>query len=334
LQKGGVIMLAHIFFLALLIFAQLPLQGSCTLDNGKGEPSEALLTLLTAYGIQHNGSWDSIQKETEKAWLSHGRNRELWEIAPVQDIAPGQSFALFSALGMTDTISARQSSYDYGVVLGALLQSVRQRFWFLKQEWDRGVRFSELIILTGDRPLDTQFEGEKELLDQACSPYPFRSGWTWNAPIPTNETEMMQLVFDQLDLPEAWRSMPVLFVDAPKPDGLRRPHTEHTLLYWLAAKPKPGSLLMVSNQPFVCRQGELLRLYLPQEFSLEAVGICLPFETYVKEKRAAAVLLTQLAYRIKIYTGRAERCPHYASAFTRASSPSSFLSSAPCLCDK
>lgn len=286
---------------ACFVFCHLPVQHSCRLDDEQGRPCEALLAILDLYGIGHDGSWRSIQEETEKAWLSHGRCRERWEIDPIKDQMPEQSFALFTELGMTDTAVAQKECYDYGAVLGATVKIVRNRFWFLKSEWDRGVRFSTLVILTGDRDLDPRIEGEKELIDPAYSPYPFRPGWHFEGPLPKNETEMMQLVFDQLDLPQEWRSMPITFVDTPKPEGLSRPHSEHTLLYWLASTPPPGSLLMVSNQPFVCRQDALLRLYLPLPFTMETVGDCLPFKTYRDEKRAAAVLLAELAYRIKIY---------------------------------
>lgn len=74
-----------IFRLYLFIFFALipfPLKGNCQLANAQGEPSEALLILLNTYGICHDGSWLSIQEATEQAWLSHGRNTNLWEIDP------------------------------------------------------------------------------------------------------------------------------------------------------------------------------------------------------------------------------------------------------------
>jgi len=122
---------------------------------------------------------------------------------------------------------------------------------------------------------------------------------------------MMQLVFDQLDLPEAWDQLPILYVNTPRPDGLKRPHTEHTLLYWLASHPKAGSLLVMSNQPFVCRQDALLRFYLPFPFTIETVGEELSFEYYAHEKKATAVLFAELSCQIKIYTRCFEVFPPY-----------------------
>lgn len=287
-------------------------------EDGQGKPSHALLELLTLYGICHDGSWKSIQEETEKVWMSHGHTKELWEIEEVQDKSSEKSYELFTSLGMIATVSAQHRRYDYGVVLGAIVQTVRQRFWFLKAEWERGVRFSILVVLTGDRALDSQLETENILIDPTLCPYPFSPDWEFHGMIPKNETEMMRLVFDQLALPKEWKGMPLMFIDTPKPKDLNRPHTEHTLLHWLASNPLPGSCLCVSSQPSVYRQDTVLRGYLPSSFSLDSVGEGFSFEQYLQEKQTIAIILAELALRIKLY-----------AASTRTSSVS--LSKAPCL---
>lgn len=307
----------------LVVFLQIPVWGGCELADGSGKPAEALVEVLRLYGVTHDGSWQSIQEATERAWLSHGRNTERWEIEPIEAVSPKRTYELFDALGMVGTMGAQKGLYDYGAVLGATVQVVRQRFWFLKSEWERGVRFSTLVALTGDRPLDPKIESEQILVDPAASRYPFRPDWHFNGKLPQNETEMMRLVFDQLDLPKAWREMPVLFVDTPKPAGLTRPRTEHTLLYWLTLKPEPGSILFVSNQPFVCRQGSLLSLYLPHSFCMETMGEGYSFEKFTQEKRGTAIILAELAYRIKLY---------FQAASTKTGAFS--LSRPACLCER
>lgn len=272
----------------------------CGLEE-EGEPSKALLEVLSHYDVCHDGSWKSIQEETEKAWLSHGRLVERWEIQAIEDDSPERTFALFTQLGMTQTVVASDRCYDYGIVLGATIQQVRRRFWFLKKEWEKGVRFHTLVVLTGNRPLDPILESEKILIDPAFCPYPFRDGWYFCGSLPKNETEMMQLVFDQLELPEEWRKMPITFVDTPAPPGFKRPHTEHTLQHWLSSNPTRGTLLAISNQPFVCRQNALLKLYRPIDFTIETTGGSFSFEEFVQEKRATAILLAELAYWIKLY---------------------------------
>lgn len=315
----------YILSLFLLFWNLLPLYAGCgscqELHNGNGQPADALLEVLSLYGICHDGSWESIQKETEQAWLSHGRSKERWEIEPIQETSPEKAYDLFTRLGMVGTVPAQRQYYDYGAVLGATVQTVRQRFWFLKTEWDRGIRFPALVVLTGDRPLDPHLESEKVLIDQASTPYPFRPDWHFEGNLPKNETEMMQLVFDQLALPEEWRHMPIIFVDTPKPEGLNRPHTEHTLLQWLMSNPDPGIIICVSNQPFVCRQDATLRCYLPSSFSMETIGEGFAFERFLQEKRATAIILSELGLRIKLYA---------ASISTSSVS----FSKAACLCER
>jgi hypothetical protein len=275
--------------------------GHCQTLEECGKPSAALLEVLETFGITHDGSWSSIQKATESAWLSHGRNVDLQDIPAVHDVNLEKTYSLFTRLGMTQTFTPKETWYDYGVILGALTSTVRQRIWFLKKLWESGIHFETLVFLTGDRPLDPKLESEQLLLNPANSPYPFREQWTWIGPLPTNETEMMRLVFDQLALPAEWRNMPLIIADAPKPPGMKRPHTEHTVLAWLAMHPEPGTLLVISNQPFVCRQEAVIEPLLPAGFEIETVGPGFNFERLEQEKRGTAILLAELAYRIKLY---------------------------------
>ena len=292
------------YFVLFCLFLQVATYacGRCqTLDNGKGMPSTALLETLETFGVRHDGTWCSIQQATENAWLSHGRNVDLQHIPSIADDKLERTYSLFTRLGMTQTFSPEETCYDYGAVLGSIAPLVRQRLWFLKKAWDSGVRFSTLVFLAGDRPLDPITESEKALIDPASCPYPFREGWKWDGQLPTNETEMMRLVFDQMALPKEWSDMPLMVADAPKPSGMKRPHTEHTLWAWLEMHPHPGNLLAISDQPFICRQDAVLKTLLPQDFEMETAGQGFPVERLRQEPKGTAILLAELAYRIKLY---------------------------------
>lgn len=291
------------YFVLFCLFLQIAAYAVCscqTLEDENGMPSAALLETLETFGIKHGGTWQSIQQATEKAWLSHGRNVDLQEIPSVADEKLERTYSLFTRLEMTQTFSPQGECYDYGVVLGTIAPLVRQRLWFLKKAWESGVRFSTFVFLTGDRPLDPKTESEKALIDPASCPFPFREGWKWDGHLPTNETEMMRLVFDQLALPQEWRGMPLVVADAPKPSGMKRPHTEHTLWTWLEMHPQPGDVLVISDQPFICRQDAVLKSVLPKGFEMETVGPGFPIERLQQEPRGTAILLAELAYRIKL----------------------------------
>jgi len=250
-----------------------------------GCPSETLLLVLDRFGICHDGSWESIQQETEKAWLP-GRHVERWEIESIEGCTDEESYALFTPLGMTQSIYASDCYYTYALVLGATESVVKQRFLFLKDEWNRGVRFNQIVVLTGDRPL-ADFERSDA----------------------KNETEMMKLVFRELDLPKVWENM-VVFIDTPRPEGLRRPHTHHTFEEWLKTNPPPGSKLLVSNQPFAYRQGAIARNYLT---CVTPIGVGFTVEEL---KGRTHVLLAELAQWIKVEheTGTINNSPYLSSS--------------------
>ncbi len=234
-----------------------------------GCPSKPLLEVLDRFGIVHDGSWASIQEETEKAWLK-GRNVELWELESVQAPSDEEVYALFTPLGMTQTIHASECTYTYALLLGSTKEIVRNRLLFLKSEWERGVRFDQLVILTGDRPL-APFERSQA----------------------KNETEMIKELLQEMDLPKEWYTSLVI-IDTPRPEGMRRPHTYHTIECWLATEPAPGKMLVISDQPFIHRQGAVFDLYIP---GTESVGEGFSVE---RIQGRAQILLAELAQWIKL----------------------------------
>lgn len=264
---------------------------STVLFDERGGPSSTLLHVLSAFQISST-SWEEIVSETQEKWL---RKKERWEIGAIQDCYPERSYQLFSSLNMTQTLYNESCQYHYGVVLGATLQVVRQRFWFLKQAWDQGVRFDTLVLLTGDRSLDPNLENQQNLIDPDASPYPFKEGWQFSGNSPKNETEMMLLVLEQLDLPSEWAALPLSVVDTPRPIGATRPQTSHTLDCWMDSHPQPGSLLLVSSQPFAGRQEAITRQHLPSSFTIDCCAEGFSLKRFKEESRALAILQDELA---------------------------------------
>lgn len=288
-------MLRYFSLFVLWLFYACQAFASCPLYNAEGGPSNALIDVLNAFDICHDGSWETIIQQTQARWLK-GPNQERWEFAVRPDENPRKTYALFSNLLMTQSIWSQHCEYEYGIVLGSSVQVMRQCFWFLKQAWDEGVRFKQLVVLAGDRPLAADLENEAILTDPSYSPFPFRADWKPPATIPKNEIEAAKLIFDQLALPKEWRSMPLLFVDTPRPPNARRPNTSQTFVYWLqTAHPSPGSCLIISRQPFVGRQDAVAHNYLPSCFSTETIGQGFSLDDYLKEPRGLAILLDELA---------------------------------------
>lgn len=271
-------------------FGAVPL--SHVLYNQDQGPSQPLLQVLEVFEIKHNGTWDDIVAQTQKKWLRKD-GKERWDVEDMIHASPEMIYDLFSKLALVQPKYSSESHYEYAVILGATLQKVRSRFNFLSKEWKKGMRFNKLVILTGDRLLNPDFENQEALINPSLSPYPFRKDWSFSGQLPKNETEMMLLVLDQLDLPKEWQSKKPIIADAPQKKG-KRPNTEDTVWEWLAKNPQPGSTLIVTDQPFLGRADTIVRKILP-DFSIETVGEGVSFDYFKSEKKATPVILDELA---------------------------------------
>jgi hypothetical protein len=268
------IFLAVLFLLKTLFALDAPGElENPTIVSEQGLPSQALDELLKSTGIAHNGSLDDIVQKTQKFWYQGGKER--WELEAKGRFDKEKIFPFLEKLKVLEEVVSPVKSYDYALVHGALLSRVRMRLSFLVKEWNRGVRFSKIIFLTGDRDLHPTFEDRYGLMD-ANNPYlPFREEWRWEGALPQNEVEMMQLVYEQSQIPEEMRKLPVEWISAPKQEKngkMIRPGTKETLIEWLKLDPQPGECLAISNQPYVGYQDSIAKTYLPETFIITTVG--------------------------------------------------------------
>lgn len=240
---------------------------SQVLFNKMGEPSNDLLELLCFIQVEHDGSWGDIVAQTQK--LLRAPNQELWEVTPRDDLPLDEAYAHFRRLGMIDSIIATKKEYRYAAVFGSSLEVMRSRLLFLKQEWDRGVRFKELILLAGQR--------ERAPFENTTA---------------TTETEMMIQLFEQMDLPQEWKTLPLVVIDSPIPEGKPRPQTKHQLSDWMEQNPEPGSVLFVSSQPFVGRQDATARNHIP--FPLETIGMGVDYAYFCEQPLATSIFIETL----------------------------------------
>ncbi|MFN0065333.1 MAG: hypothetical protein ACKVOH_03745 [Chlamydiales bacterium] len=250
------------FFLLLFCCASL---FASPLENEKGEPSAALLEVLQLHGVSHDGNWESIVKATQAYKRPEGK--ELFDLQNEEGSPFSVMYDLCARLGMTQTVEASHSSYHYAAVLGATEAVVKERYAFLEREWERGIRFDHLVLLTGDRPLQA-----------------FESGGS-------NETEMMLA-----RLPNRWEGLPLTVVNAPKPCGKQRPNTSDTYRLWMEMVPQPGSVLAISTQPFVGRQQAVADNNVLEGFYVETVGPGFSLE-YLQDHPGGCAILWETIIR-------------------------------------
>jgi hypothetical protein len=253
-----------LFFFSSVVFAN-PIQ------DHKLDP-EALSKLAMQVGIPSD---KNIIEETQKRWLRKP-NQERWELDEIN--AEQRVFVLNWAQenGLFVEWKPSLKVYDKALILGATTSRMQMRLDYLKQLYAQGVRFNEVVWLTGKRPLDKRVDS----LTERCQ----------------NESEAAHILWNEASLPEGMRNLPVVFVEVPMMKGegssLKRPNTEDTIVDWLKIAPQPCSALFVSDQPFCGYQFAIIKRILPKEFRFDLVG---PGVESVEHPAAAAIILDSIA---------------------------------------
>lgn len=239
------------------------------LFDAQGQPTEPLLRLLERLGVQHDGTLKGIRDSTQAAWYQAGKLRA--EIKDQMEVGQLRNDCLgpLAALGFLREAEAPETSYSYALVLGATVVAVRKRLAFLRDEWERGVRFREIVLLGSERALLPDKEGMDVLYNpqNAELPFPEDRAKTAETP-PRNEIEMMVAVYKQPDFPWTSRGITATAIHATG-----KANTSDTVQVWLQEEqPEPGACLAVSSQPFVSFQQVVIGNELPEGFTVTGVG--------------------------------------------------------------
>jgi len=228
---------------------------------------EAVSELAAAFDISPQAD---LVTETQKRWLRKA-GQERWEIAELSPALRKYVLDWAKNQGLFDAWKPRYQQYDKALILGATTSRMQMRLDYLKELWNEGVRFKEIVWLTGDRPLDKRVDG---LID-VCK----------------NESEAAHILWESADLPEEMRACAVKFIAVPMKQE-KRPNTEDTLLAWLEDSPEPCRALFVSDQPFCGYQFAVVKAVLPLKFEFELVG---PGVDPMSHPSAAAITLDSIA---------------------------------------
>ena len=214
--------------------------------------NDDLTQLLTVMEVAHDGTLPSIIEATQKTW-KRPAGKEIWHIEnnlseiqakAVMEYCPKNRFFI--------EIMPTQKTYDYAVILGATVATMKKRIGFLEKIAQSGVQFKQVVLLSGARPLDPKIE----TFPEGCQTEGEALAYLWKAHPLSKQ------------VPWAHFDCPMIMT----PDGVRRPNTADTYNLWLASKPKAGSCFMVSNQPYCLYQQLVTKAIMPKEFTFETVG--------------------------------------------------------------
>jgi len=239
---------------------------------GKEEVPPALLQLLQVMEVSHDGTLRSIVDATQARWIRPA-GKERWEIADLPAEKKERVIDLAEELGFFGEIVPKHGEFDYALVLGATVFRMQKRIETLIRLWDAGVRFHQIVFLTGQRPLDPSVEALTEICD--------------------TESEAAEVLWRLAPVSEDMGLVPVTFVSAPMfstAAGIRRPTTGDSIDSWLHSGPKPGRCLFISSQPYCLYQDAVVQMRLPAEFKAETVG-----DGTNGRKQNAAVVLDTIA---------------------------------------
>jgi hypothetical protein len=190
----------------------------------------------------------------------------------MRELPPLQREALLEwaqTYGLFDAWKPTQTSYDKALLLGATTGVMQPRLNYLIHLWEQGHRFSEILFLTGDRPLDPAID----------------------APLGTNESDAARLIWENTPLPDALHALPIHFIAVPM-KATERPNTADTLIAWLGTNPPPCSALFISSQPFCGYQSAIINACLPDTIAFDTVG---PAANPSSHPAAAAITLDAIA---------------------------------------
>jgi hypothetical protein len=291
----GVVFLSLLFFGSQNLFGPVKSSDNYTILDAQGNPSEDLVALLKISGLNHDGSLQSIVSITQKLLKTiRPDTKERWEIDQKieQELEHNrkEKIVLLSQLGLLQKRVPAGDYYDYCIFLSGILERVCKRVTYMLELYNAGVRFDSLVVLAGERPL-MQEENETVFLTMLDNVIPRRKDFQLRTEFPKNEADMIEYVFDAIEMPIELRSK-IIFVRSPmkinKEGVLIRPTTGDTVAEWLALNPKKGSILAISVQPYCLYQHSVLKTYLPG-FNIETVGQA------VKEDLSIALYMDTLA---------------------------------------
>jgi len=224
-------------------------------------------------------------------------------------------FQLFTKLGDITSVLPAKTTYDYILINGATIPTMRLRlkalFEYINTKKIILTPQTKIIFLTGERDL---FESEtREVL---LNPFPLQLKAGWQAPntLPKMENEAAEWIWYQSTLPKELENMTITFVNAPKTihidantgvKTIKRPTTFDTIRTWIEVyHPKAGSCLSISNQPYVYYQKITLAGYLekaaPGQWQVDGAGPQEDDINFTKFKSKIGIYLDNLS-RI-IYT--------------------------------
>lgn len=232
---------------------------SAPLVDNKGIVSNHVQTIMRLTGLSPATALIDVVKETQKAWLRSPSLEREHLSEQRADVRP-LFLKELTSLGMVSRIMPTERHYDYVLLLGAMYRTVKARLSFLEDLAAHGVMFDSIALLGSLRPIDSAQEQSTMAQER------------WPGKTPTTEIEMMEALFSQSSLAT---KKPIIIASAMKINKsgqVVRANTLDTVVDFSQLQKKPGRVLVISNQPYIIRQGLVVSSVLKRPWVIETVG--------------------------------------------------------------
>ena len=250
----------NLFLITLCCLNTLVAQQIVDTDN---QVHPALITLFSELDIKiQEPTLTNVVDYTQREWL-RAKGQERWHMQEKYADHRDEIVHCVDELGCAQEVQAQRNEYDIVVILGATYFRMQDRINYLIREYNRGVRFKEIVFVSSHRPLDPEVERDALAL-------------TYDGKFLTTEADAMHYIVEHTNFPFTFSEVKKTYIDVPMiTDGsgnVRRPATEDNMSALSLQFPTTTSCLLVSNQPYRMHQDAVARMYLPSSWYIETVG--------------------------------------------------------------
>ncbi len=173
--------------------------------------------------------------------------KERWEMQSAEWMTENKTHNIqnLKILGFINAIVPVMKKAEALCILGATGPTMLSRIEYANSLLESGLKASSVILLTGERYVNTSVDGTEEELAEIADKFALSS---WRE---VTETHLMQDLYNQSDLHDKGLTLHV--IDTPRQD-LPRPTTQTTaleLVSWLKLHDEIQSIIFISNQPHV-----------------------------------------------------------------------------------
>jgi hypothetical protein len=202
-----------------------------------------------------NPTLTTIVQATKENW-KRNPNLERWQL---QDIASDQKKAII-AFGDKYNFFKRndpnRQHYDYVFLLGGAIPRMEKRINCLIELFAKGITCQTVFLLASTRPLDPKIDTG---VPDSCKTEAEACSYLWKRAKKSDTVPWKLLIHPE--------------IPATKSKPARRASTEDTYALWLKQNYAPGSILIISSQPFCNAQRAAAELVIPKKiFPFEVVG--------------------------------------------------------------